>query len=580
MNNNTGYVVGHSGNILKTTNQGLNWNSQTSGNSGYGLMDVSFVDSLTGYISEYGGTFLKTTNGGINWIAKLISTNYQLFGIEFINNQTGYIGGGNVFKTTNGGQNWDTITNNFGAHYLKSFGNNLIYLLDEYNYAGALYTYNGLIHKSTDGGYNWQNLFFKLRNYNFNKIIFINSNLSYLAGNNGEFYKSTNGGDNWIDKSLPSYGNFKDVLFLDMLTGIAISSSNILKTSNSGDNWNSKYSSAMSYNQISKTNSSLFTSGNVYYTGPGGWHMWYCEIVKSSNIGDSWNQVYSTSSQDMNSFINVYFFNDTSGLMLNKNIIYKTSNSGITWTQIFAGNSTEYYKWFYFINNTTGFSIGLQDNYYSHEIMRKTTNQGYNWSNVNLNIGYEIDIKSIYFQNNNTGFLTGITFPDVGRSGDIMKTTDGGENWFKINNSAMPFLFGKGLTNITFTNSMTGFITGEYGTLFKTTNGGNVFISSLAEDIPQKNYLYQNYPNPFNPSTKIKFDLPKSNLTLSGAKGLWTRLTIYDITGREIQTLVNEYLKPGSYEVTFEGSNLSSGVYFYKLTAGNYIETKKMILLK
>ncbi len=92
--------------------------------------------------------------------------------------------------------------------------------------------------------------------------------------------------------------------------------------------------------------------------------------------------------------------------------------------------------------------------------------------------------------------------------------------------------------------------------------------------------LSQNYPNPFNPSTTIKFDIPLHTppLTKGGQGGV--SLKIFDITGREVETLVNEQLKPGTYEVTFDGSNLPSGVYFYKLSTGNYSNTKKLILLK
>jgi hypothetical protein len=115
-------------------------------------------------------------------------------------------------------------------------------------------------------------------------------------------------------------------------------------------------------------------------------------------------------------------------------------------------------------------------------------------------------------------------------------------------------------------------------------------ISNNNKIIPDEFALYQNYPNPFNPSTKIKFDIPSdvkrqtSNelfpLRKGGQGGLYTILKVYDITGREITTLVNEALQPGSYEVTFNGSNLSSGMYFYRLRASEYTNTKKLILLK
>jgi hypothetical protein len=101
-------------------------------------------------------------------------------------------------------------------------------------------------------------------------------------------------------------------------------------------------------------------------------------------------------------------------------------------------------------------------------------------------------------------------------------------------------------------------------------------IRNISSDIPEGYKLYQNYPNPFNPNTIIKFNVP-SNVKSQTSD---VKLYIYDITGREIETLVNEQLLPGTYEVTFVGSNLPSGIYFYQLRAGNYFESKKMLLIK
>lgn len=97
--------------------------------------------------------------------------------------------------------------------------------------------------------------------------------------------------------------------------------------------------------------------------------------------------------------------------------------------------------------------------------------------------------------------------------------------------------------------------------------------------------LYQNYPNPFNPVTKISFTIPTSLLNSSPYQGEGNRersssLIVYDILGRKIATLLNEEMDPGYYEVAFNGSNLSSGIYFYKLSTPNYSETKSMVLLK
>ncbi len=96
-------------------------------------------------------------------------------------------------------------------------------------------------------------------------------------------------------------------------------------------------------------------------------------------------------------------------------------------------------------------------------------------------------------------------------------------------------------------------------------------IKQISNEIPANYNLLQNYPNPFNPTTNIEVDLPKNT---------FTKLIIYDITGREIQTLVNEELKAGRYIVEFSGNDLSSGMYFYKLITDEYSKSKKMILIK
>jgi len=100
---------------------------------------------------------------------------------------------------------------------------------------------------------------------------------------------------------------------------------------------------------------------------------------------------------------------------------------------------------------------------------------------------------------------------------------------------------------------------------------GITAIEPVSGVIPEKFNLYANYPNPFNPTTTIKFDIAKSTNA---------SIIIYDITGRVVETLLNESLKPGRYEISMDASRLASGVYFYKLVTNDFIDTKKMMLLK
>ncbi len=114
-------------------------------------------------------------------------------------------------------------------------------------------------------------------------------------------------------------------------------------------------------------------------------------------------------------------------------------------------------------------------------------------------------------------------------------------------------------------------------------NGSSLYVDNLSFDtsitsvgntdnlLPQKFSLYQNYPNPFNPSTSIEFTLPKPE---------YVKLKVYNILGKEVATLVAKKLNQGNHTYQFDGSNLASGVYYYQLEAGDFMEVKKMILLK
>ena len=104
----------------------------------------------------------------------------------------------------------------------------------------------------------------------------------------------------------------------------------------------------------------------------------------------------------------------------------------------------------------------------------------------------------------------------------------------------------------------------------------SVVSVSNDQDIPTSYALGQNYPNPFNPSTKISYSIPINNRSETQE----VKLTIYDVLGKEIAILVNKEQKAGYYETQFDASNLTSGVYFYRLQVGSFNESKKMILLK
>jgi photosystem II stability/assembly factor-like uncharacterized protein len=379
---------------------------------------------------------------------------------------------------------------------------------------------SGYLLKTTNAGTNWQSIFIDFAWVW--SLFFIDNNTGYIAGSNssdGVLAKTTNGGIYWSLQNTGIGTALLTVFFIDNNTGFVGGKYNyVAKTTNGGNNW----------------------------------------IYKPGALGQEFNDIY--------------FIDANTGFIIgNSNTINKTTNGGDNWIQLNYGSPYNYTS-IHFLNNSTGYICTQTSS--DSSIVYKTTNTGENWiylSNI------PTVLSSIFFPNLNTGYTTG------GKK--IFKTSNGGLNW----TSQMPDSnANSNWRTVCFINDNTGFIAGAHGLIMKTTDGGNVFINNISNNIPNKFYLFQNYPNPFNPVTKIRFEIPsdiKSQtqdgyFPLRRGVGGMTTLKIFDMLGREVTTLVNEQLAPGTYEVTFDGSNIASGIYYYKLKAGDYIETKKMLIIK
>jgi len=248
------------------------------------------------------------------------------------------------------------------------------------------------------------------------------------------------------------------------------------------------------------------------------------------------------------------------------NGIFTSSDNGASWTKI--SNGVPYgtiWPIALSINesgDTTLFASCPLDYIY------RSTNNGANWTLIDNNNGLKNSLVQAF-----------AICPDAPENifagtggGGVFLSTDNGTNWTEVN------------TNLTSTNVRSLIITsdgagGKY--LFAGTINGGIWRRPLADmitsvqvskkDIPKTFKLFQNYPNPFNPRTTIHFLLPsKSHVTLR----------VYDILGQELETLINEEREAGMYILQYDGLNLTSGIYFYRLQAGSYSETKKLILLK
>ena len=131
-----------------------------------------------------------------------------------------------------------------------------------------------------------------------------------------------------------------------------------------------------------------------------------------------------------------------------------------------------------------------------------------------------------------------------------------------------------GVSATEITDANTGTAVGDGGTILRTTTGGVVSVEeepNPTSHVPHQFVLGQNFPNPFNPSTTISYQVPTQS---------HVALMVFDVLGHNVATLVNDVKEPATYRVQFDGSGLASGVYFYRMHAGTYIETKKLLLLR
>lgn len=315
-------------------------------------------------------------------------------------------------------------------------------------------------------------------------------------------------------------------------------------------------------------------------------------VIKTTNAGLSWQIL--TMPENINNLNDIYFTDLNSGYAVGydevndtaKGLILKTTNSGLSWTrQIFP--QIYQFNGVHFSNSSTGIVVGgsilVIDT--SGTKVYRTTNAGLNWTNV-VNYTNTGVFNVSFVQGTGTALIYGNKIFQSWSREFISRTTNYGNSWTEgvLNDTELVLLDAELLSqsNWYLTGGDISFLPG-HSVILHTTNGGSIGITTISNETPDRYALSQNYPNPFNPVTKIRFSLP--NTSEGGTQAI--KLIIYDILGREIATLVNEKLKPGTYEVDWDANAFASGVYFYSLIVGDntnnwgeFVETKKMILIK
>lgn len=420
---------------------------------------------------------------------------------------------------------------------------------------------------------------------------------------------------NWYQQFLPNLNSqqIRDITFLDSLNGFAVTSRNvnpdtssILRTTNGGDTWQIVFTeSPKRFSKIQFINAATgFVCGGsgggtaqLYKTTNGGlnWNLissfgcaflddmfvlnndtiWLAEatnpcggVFRTTNGGGNWESQLNLGSQNPD---HIYMYNARIGFVgkYGGSYLRKTTDGGANWTVVESGGFNGFYD-MWFTDSLTGWR--------SISFMKKTTDGGLSWTTQTLPSGGIILSSGIFefskFSKDTIYGVGGEVFYGAGQfRGIIYRTTNGGNNWlFQVPDT---IIHSATYRNIHFVNSRIGWAYWPSGGAH-TINGGDTqwltALEQISSEVPKKYKLYQNYPNPFNPATIIKYQLVKSGKI---------KLIIYDIQGKQIKELINQKQPAGTYQVDWNASGYSSGIYFYSLFAdGLLIDTKKMVLIK
>jgi photosystem II stability/assembly factor-like uncharacterized protein len=377
------------------------------------------------------------------------------------------------------------------------------------------------------------------------------------------------------------------VQFFDTLSGIITGANGLLlQTTDGGEHWNANPNFINIYPDLFSI--SLYNNSSGWISGR------YGVLLQTTDKGQTWTPKDGFSSSVGGYWLSqVVFLNDTVGWMCGgTDALFRTKFGDGYWTKEYVSRQPYALGYLYTKDCTSGYLVG------DAGVAVKTTDHGYSWTTMST--GVAATLENVTFVNDLTGWI-------VGDSSTILRTTDGGTNWSRYEmQSQYHFNW------VTFVDDSVGWIVGSKGAIMKTTDAGATWDSVLSGTVvtlraiffKDKNHGYivgdsgkvllydtfttsvnperhgiqpisfevsQNYPNPFNPTTTISFSIPHDELV---------ELKVFDVLGKEVQTLTNQKYYAGTYTIQFNASNLASGTYLYRLIAGENVATRKIVLIK
>jgi hypothetical protein len=444
---------------------------------------------------------------------------------------------------------------------------------------------------STDGGDTWGlGTFNQPTGQDLNDISMVDSVLGYACGDEGSIYKTTDGGATWDSVSTPSALELEEVFFLDALLGYTFGDDDeAYKTTDGGATWASLTIGFGTADILA----GYFTDANTgWVVGTGG------NIYKTTDGGTTWNPQIS----GVTSFLrSIHMVNNNVGYLCgSSSVIRKTMDGGASWDTLTIGVSTTLYD-IEFKHENTGIIVGSSGRTFATEDGGTTwlfennsssTLYGVSIENASADTSATYTCGSLAFIMRNTlvivpvelaGFTASVSGNDV--TLNWQTATELNNMGFEIERRAvnaqwveLGYMEGNGTTTeasaYTFVDK--NVFAGTYNYRIKQIDFDGSFEYYNLEDavevgVPDQYGLSQNYPNPFNPTTKITYSVPVDG---------FVSISIFNILGEKVTTLINANVKAGNYELTFDATNIASGMYLYRMEAGDFISVKKMMILK